>query len=226
MQGTELSQIERESRFVKKFDQFTVEAGESLSSVYNRFSLRINDMSRFKCEKLAIASRAKREAKTHDPLALFANTHANEICDDQEDSLTTAMMLLACGITQRYSTPTNNRLRTSSKTRNQVVVQADRVNIQTEMLVMVVDLEEEQMLLAKKDEAAVILSDERNDFLLANATQMEELEELSVDICMMDGIQKAYSDSKDGPSYDFAFFKVNDGEVKHDNNAHDAQDNV
>nr|GEV17847.1 integrase, catalytic region, zinc finger, CCHC-type, peptidase aspartic, catalytic [Tanacetum cinerariifolium] len=41
--------------------------------------------------------------------------------DGQEDSLTLAMMLLAPAITQHYSTTTNNRLRTSSNTRNQAV---------------------------------------------------------------------------------------------------------
>nr|GEZ60107.1 hypothetical protein [Tanacetum cinerariifolium] len=41
------------------------------------------------------------------------------------------MMLISHAITQRYSTPTNNRLHTSSNTRNQAVVQADRVNIQS-----------------------------------------------------------------------------------------------
>ncbi|GKD17393.1 hypothetical protein Tco_1206551 [Tanacetum coccineum] len=49
----------------------------------------------------------------------------------QEDKLTTAMMLLARGITQRYSTPINNRLRTSSNTRNQAVIQDGRVDIQS-----------------------------------------------------------------------------------------------
>ncbi|GKB26028.1 ribonuclease H-like domain-containing protein [Tanacetum coccineum] len=53
------------------------------------------------------------------------------ICDDQEDSLTTAMMLLARTITQCYSTPTNNRLRTSLSTRNQAIIQADHVDIQS-----------------------------------------------------------------------------------------------
>ncbi|GJY11152.1 integrase, catalytic region, zinc finger, CCHC-type containing protein [Tanacetum coccineum] len=50
--------------------------------------------------------------------------------DAQEDKLTTAMMLLARAITQRYSTPTNNRLRTSSNTRNQDVIQNGCVDIQ------------------------------------------------------------------------------------------------
>ncbi|GJS69588.1 integrase, catalytic region, zinc finger, CCHC-type containing protein [Tanacetum coccineum] len=37
----------------------------------------------------------------------------------------------------------------------------------------------EQMLLAKQDEAGVILTDEQNDFLFADASRMEEIEELS-----------------------------------------------
>ncbi|GJU24308.1 hypothetical protein Tco_1162929 [Tanacetum coccineum] len=40
------------------------------------------------------------------------------------------MMLLERAITQRYSTPTNNRLRTSLNTRNQAVIQDGRVDIQ------------------------------------------------------------------------------------------------
>ncbi|GJU94962.1 retrovirus-related pol polyprotein from transposon TNT 1-94 [Tanacetum coccineum] len=41
------------------------------------------------------------------------------------------MMLLARVISQKFSTPTNNRLRVSSNIRNQVVVQDGRVDIQT-----------------------------------------------------------------------------------------------
>ncbi|GJY98257.1 hypothetical protein Tco_0515167 [Tanacetum coccineum] len=41
------------------------------------------------------------------------------------------MMLLARVITQHYFTPTNNHLRTSSNTRNQVVIQDERVDIQS-----------------------------------------------------------------------------------------------
>nr|GEW23848.1 putative Gag-Pol polyprotein [Tanacetum cinerariifolium] len=51
--------------------------------------------------------------------------------NDPEDPPTSAMMLLARVITQQYSTLTNNRLCSSSNTRNQVVVQANRVNIQS-----------------------------------------------------------------------------------------------
>ncbi|GJZ84685.1 retrovirus-related pol polyprotein from transposon TNT 1-94 [Tanacetum coccineum] len=48
----------------------------------------------------------------------------------QEDKLSTTIMLLARAITQHYSTPTNNRLRTSSNTRNQAVIQDGRMDIQ------------------------------------------------------------------------------------------------
>nr|GEV54608.1 hypothetical protein [Tanacetum cinerariifolium] len=41
------------------------------------------------------------------------------------------MMLLARAITQKFSTPTNNRLRTSSNIRNQAMIQDDQVDIQT-----------------------------------------------------------------------------------------------
>ncbi|GJY28420.1 retrovirus-related pol polyprotein from transposon TNT 1-94 [Tanacetum coccineum] len=41
------------------------------------------------------------------------------------------MMLLARAITQKFSTPTNNRLHTLSNTINQAVIQDGRVNIQT-----------------------------------------------------------------------------------------------
>ncbi|GJR26572.1 hypothetical protein Tco_1102804 [Tanacetum coccineum] len=51
--------------------------------------------------------------------------------DSQEDKLTTAMMLLARAITQKFSTPTNNRLRTSSNTRNQAMILDGKVDIQT-----------------------------------------------------------------------------------------------
>ncbi|GKB02732.1 ACT domain-containing protein ACR8-like protein [Tanacetum coccineum] len=81
------------------------------------------------------ASKAKRAARNHDPLALIAHSNASLLqshaWDSQDDKLTTVMMLLAQAITQKFSTPTNNRLCTSSNTRNQVVIQDGRVDIQT-----------------------------------------------------------------------------------------------
>nr|GEV62675.1 hypothetical protein [Tanacetum cinerariifolium] len=107
-------------------------------------------------EKLVNTSRAKKLEKSHDLLALVAHmslssrntssyyvTHPTSVVDyddeyqqddsqtNSEDPLTSAMLLLAQSITQNFSNPTNNRLRTSSNTRNQAVIQGDRVNDQS-----------------------------------------------------------------------------------------------
>ncbi|GKB78447.1 hypothetical protein Tco_0945342 [Tanacetum coccineum] len=107
MQGTDLSLQERHSRLMNEFDKFSAEAGESLESN----------------EPNVNASRAKRTARNHDPLALVANTYASpsysrpsqsyyvthpplvqdydddyqgEVqSDDPKDKLSTTMMLLA-----------------------------------------------------------------------------------------------------------------------------------
>ncbi|GJZ65169.1 hypothetical protein Tco_0621865 [Tanacetum coccineum] len=63
----------------------------------------------------------------------------------------------------------------------------------------------EQMLLAKQDKAGVILTEEQNDFLFVDALRMEEIEELSANICLMVRIQPADNTSDAGPSYDSAF---------------------
>ncbi|GJU55195.1 integrase, catalytic region, zinc finger, CCHC-type containing protein [Tanacetum coccineum] len=63
----------------------------------------------------------------------------------------------------------------------------------------------EQMLLAKQDEAGVILTDEQKDFLFADASRMEEIKELSANICLMARIQPADQNSDDEPSYESAF---------------------
>ncbi|GJR06165.1 integrase, catalytic region, zinc finger, CCHC-type containing protein [Tanacetum coccineum] len=244
-------------------------------------------------EKLVNVSRAKKLEKSHDPLALVAHmgsssrntssyyvTHPTSVVDyddeyqqddvhtNSEDPLASAMLLLARAITQKFSTPTNNHLRTSSNTRNQAIIQGDMVNIQSrnsgnagrnnrrayvqEEIVEGSNAPNEtgnvqrtlrtsssgntstvqcyncsgkghyarncpkprvrdskyfmeQMLLAKQDEAGVILTDEQNDFLFADASRMEEIEELSANICLMARIQPADNTSDAGPSYDSAF---------------------
>ncbi|GKA98453.1 hypothetical protein Tco_0826390 [Tanacetum coccineum] len=65
------------------------------------------------------------------------------------------------------------------------------------------------MLLAKHDEAGVTLTYEQNDFLVADATRIEEIKELSANICLMARIQPANIDSDVGPSYDSAFLSEN-----------------
>ncbi|GKA22439.1 hypothetical protein Tco_0708401 [Tanacetum coccineum] len=187
---------------------------------------------------------AKKLEKLHDPLVLVAHTgsssrtttpyyvtHPSSMVDyddeyqvdavqnNSKDPLTSAMILLACAITQRLSNPTNNRLHTSSNTINQAIFQGTATNVQCYnysekghyarnfLKPRVRDSKYfmEQMLLAKHDEAGVILTDEQNDFLFADASQMEEIEELSANICLKVRIQPANFDSDEGPSYVSAF---------------------
>ncbi|GJW85030.1 hypothetical protein Tco_0158175, partial [Tanacetum coccineum] len=292
MSGTIQNKVDRETRFTNEFDQFVVEPGEALISVYNCFSQLMNDLERNNMkfptvtfntkflnslqpewlkyvtqvrlakqltvdsfddhfdyhqqfEKLVNASRAKKLEKSHDPLALVAHTglssrqtssyyatHPTSVVDYddeyQQDDVhnNSAMLLLAKAITQNFSNPTNNRLRASSNTKNQAIIQGDRVNIQSmnsgntgrnsrrayvqEEVVEGMNVPKEtgnvqrtlrtpssdntstsgkghyarnypkprvrdskyfmeQILLAKQDEAGVILTDEQNNFLFADA---------------------------------------------------------
>ncbi|GJZ41898.1 hypothetical protein Tco_0588784 [Tanacetum coccineum] len=130
MEGTDLTEVDKETRFNNEFDQFTAEPRESLVSVYNRFLQLMNDLKRNKVElpnqyeKLVIASRAKKLEKTHDPLALVAHISYSSSRSPQPYYVTHPPSM-------RYSTPTNTRLRSPSNTRNQAVMQADKVNIQS-----------------------------------------------------------------------------------------------
>nr|GEZ01300.1 hypothetical protein [Tanacetum cinerariifolium] len=82
----------------------------------------------------------------------------------------------------------------------------------------------EHMLLAKQDEAGVILIDEQNDFLFVDALWMEEIKELSANICLMAMIQPANFDSNEEPSYDSAQEQkdVHSGTVEYDNNVQES----
>ncbi|GJU13745.1 hypothetical protein Tco_1136141 [Tanacetum coccineum] len=206
--------------------------------------------------------KAKKLEKSHDPLALVAHTgsssrtatayyvtHPSSLVDydddyqgdvvqnNSEDLLTSEMILLTRAITHHFFNLKNNRLCTSSNTRNQAIIQGDKVNIQSKnsgndernirqsyvqeeiiegnMLVTYRELfklrlqELQQMFNAttvvRKDEAGVILTDKQNDFHFADASRIEETEELSANICLMARIQPENFDSDEGPSYDSAF---------------------
>ncbi|GJS62026.1 integrase, catalytic region, zinc finger, CCHC-type containing protein [Tanacetum coccineum] len=149
------------------------------------------------------ALRAKNFEKSHDHLALVAHkgssfrttspyyaTHPSSVVDYDDDyqgdavqnnseyPLTSTMILIARAITQCFSNPTNNRLRTSSNTRNQAIVQGHYSRNCLKPRVQDLKYFMEQMLLAKQDEEGVILTDEQNDFLFVDAYRMEEIEEL------------------------------------------------
>nr|GEV94290.1 integrase, catalytic region, zinc finger, CCHC-type, peptidase aspartic, catalytic [Tanacetum cinerariifolium] len=80
-----------------------------------------------------------------------------------------------------------------------------------------------QMLLVKQDEAEVILTDEQNNFLFADASRMEEIEDLSANTCLMARIQPTNQSSDVGPSYNSDFVSevqsssINENEEQIDN---------
>ncbi|GJW34516.1 hypothetical protein Tco_0347282 [Tanacetum coccineum] len=99
-----------------------------------------------------------------------------------------AMWLFAKPLLKNFSNSTTFVFVLRSNYQKSAVVQGDRVNIQAvKFLVML-----------KRG----ILTDEQNDFLFADASRMEEIEELSANICLMARIQPADQNSDDEPSYD------------------------
>ncbi|GJV21798.1 hypothetical protein Tco_1370818 [Tanacetum coccineum] len=174
MRGTIQNKVDRETRFMNEFDQFVAEPGVSLVSVYNRFAQLMNDLEINNMNFPTVTINTK-----------FLNSLQPEWLK----------YLLAKAITQKFSNPTNNRLRASSNTRNQAIIQGDRVNIQSrnsgntgrngrrayvqEEVVEGMNAPKEtgnvQRTLripssgnTSTDEAGVILIDEQNDFLFAS----------------------------------------------------------
>ncbi|GJW61944.1 integrase, catalytic region, zinc finger, CCHC-type containing protein [Tanacetum coccineum] len=184
------------------------------------------------------APRAKKLEKSHDPLALVAHmgsssrtsspyyvTHPFSMVDydddyqgdtfqnNSDDPLISAMILLARAITQNFSNPTNNHRCTSSNTKNQAIIQGDRNdagNIQRTLRTV----SSGTVANVQCYNCRVILTDEKNDFLFADASRMEEIEELSPKICLMARIQPSNIDSDAGPSFDSVFLSEADGKAK------------
>ncbi|GKC03096.1 hypothetical protein Tco_0994706 [Tanacetum coccineum] len=152
-------------------------------------------------EGIVNAFRAKRVAKTHDPLDLVPNTYESHYARD-----------------------------------------CLKPRVQDSKYFL------EQMLLAKKDKAGIILINENNDFLLANASEIEEFEYLSATVnnpCTsfmnplyaQSGHEQTYHGQPEiiKPTirndrinrniiFDDPNVEVDDGNVKHDKNAHGQKD--
>ncbi|GKA99089.1 integrase, catalytic region, zinc finger, CCHC-type containing protein [Tanacetum coccineum] len=111
MQGTELSQF----RLTNEFDKFSV---KPFANTYDNPSYSRSSQSYY----------VTHPSLVHD----YDDDYQGDVQgNDQEDKLSTTMMLLAQEITQHFSTSTNNRLCNSSNTKNQAVIQDGRVDIQS-----------------------------------------------------------------------------------------------
>nr|GEV16251.1 hypothetical protein [Tanacetum cinerariifolium] len=124
--------------------------------------------------------------------------------DSQEDKLTTAMMLLARAITQKFSTLPIIKPRVCD-----------------------VKYFREQMLLAMKDEARSNLNNEENDFMLDTSYCKETMEELTVAIMLMARIQPADGNSETVPSNDAkAVSEVNASSKVHEQMHHEKRKTI
>nr|GEX09949.1 hypothetical protein [Tanacetum cinerariifolium] len=143
MFGSDVTNHVRHSRLMDEFDKFTAKEGESLESVYERLTALVNIMDRNNVHPILVSINnkflnrlqpkwSKYVTMVHHNLTGETVSYDMELQgDSQEDKIKTSMMLLARSITQKFSTLTNNRLRISSNTRNQAVIQDGRVDIQT-----------------------------------------------------------------------------------------------
>ncbi|GJV65272.1 hypothetical protein Tco_1476100 [Tanacetum coccineum] len=130
---------------------FTSTDGESIESYYHRFSKLMNNFKRNKHFPEKITTdytqlydflkynqkevddlRAERLAKTHDPLALMANSnnpfnypvfHQDQPSSNPTTAMNMALVLMAKAFKLNYSTPTNNNQRISSNPRNRQIAQ-------------------------------------------------------------------------------------------------------
>ncbi|GJS41394.1 retrovirus-related pol polyprotein from transposon TNT 1-94 [Tanacetum coccineum] len=166
-------------------------------------------------EKLVNASRAKKLEKSHDPLALQDDVH-NNYEDPIVSSINSRRAYVQEEVVEGMNAPkeTTNVQRTlrTPSSGNTSTVQCYNCSgkghyARNYPKPKVCDSQYfmEQMLLAKQDEAGVILTNEQNDFLFADASRMEEIKELSANICLMARIQPTDHTSDDGPSYESVF---------------------
>ncbi|GJR06829.1 hypothetical protein Tco_0529813 [Tanacetum coccineum] len=134
---------------------------------------------------------AKKLEKSHDPLALVAHTgsssrttlpyyvtHPSSVVDYDDDYQGDAVQ-------NKSEDPLLNSGNDGRNTRRSYV--------------------QEEVIEVRKDEAGITLTDEHNDFLFADATRMEEIEELRANMCLMAKIQPTNINFDVGPSYDSAF---------------------
>ncbi|GJT01079.1 integrase, catalytic region, zinc finger, CCHC-type containing protein [Tanacetum coccineum] len=230
MRGTIQNQVDRETHFTNEFDQFVVEPMEALVSVYNRFAQLMNDLEINNMHFLIVTINIKflnslqPEWLKYVTQVRLAKSLTVDTFDDLFDYLqnsgntgrNTRRAYVQEEVVERSNTQneTGNVQRTlqTSSSRNTSTVQCyncsgkghyarndPKPRVRDSKYFM------KQMLLAKQDEAGVLLTDKHNDFLFADASRMEEIEELSANICLMARIQPANKTSDARPSYDSAF---------------------
>ncbi|GJU04587.1 retrovirus-related pol polyprotein from transposon TNT 1-94 [Tanacetum coccineum] len=202
-----------------------------------------------------INDKAKKLEKSHDPLALVANTGSSsrqtssyyvtrptsvvdyddeyqqdDVHNNSEDPLVSAMLLLAKAITQNFSNLTNNRIWHTGRNGRRAYVQEEVVegmnapketgNVQRTLRIPSSGNTSTVQCYncSEKGHYARNCPKPRNDFLFADALRMEEIEELSANICLMARIQPA---GHTNIKFDSFKGNVNSGSVEKDTHVPD-----
>nr|GEW24929.1 hypothetical protein [Tanacetum cinerariifolium] len=153
MQGTSLTEQEKECKLYDEFDKFAYKKGETLCGFYLRFFLLLNDMNIYNMKleqfqvntkflntlppersKFVIDVKLVRDFYTTNVDQLHAylgqhEFHANEKGDDSIDAINHMMLFLTAVVTSRYP-PTNNQLRNSSNPQQQATINNGIVTVQ------------------------------------------------------------------------------------------------
>ncbi|GJT47071.1 hypothetical protein Tco_0955786 [Tanacetum coccineum] len=151
MKGSDIGIQEKKAKLFNEWERFTSTNGESIESYYHCFSKLMNDFKRNKHFPEKIATdytqlydflkynqkevddlRAERLAKTHDPLALMANSnnpfnypvfHQDQPLSNPTTAMNMTLVLMAKAFKLNYLTPTNNNQRISSNPCNRQIAQ-------------------------------------------------------------------------------------------------------
>ncbi|GJT16171.1 hypothetical protein Tco_0874877 [Tanacetum coccineum] len=166
MFGSDVTSYVRHLRLINEFDKFAAKEGESLESVYERLTTLVNIMD---CNNVR-------------PIPVSINTKFLNCLQPEWSKY----------VTMKFSTPTNNRLRTSSNTRNQVVIQDGRVDIQTKNAGYGGNGNRNA---GRQNKNQAFNAGTGND-------ENETLEELTAAIIMMARIQPVDENAESEPSYD------------------------
>ncbi|GJY80216.1 retrovirus-related pol polyprotein from transposon TNT 1-94 [Tanacetum coccineum] len=126
MYGSDVANHIRHSRLIDEFDKFTTKEGELLESVYERLTTLVNIMDHNNVCPILVSINTnflnflQPERLSRGVTRGFSRREAYNFND-----------VISSSNHQKFSTPTNDRLRTSSNTRNKAVNQDGRVDIQT-----------------------------------------------------------------------------------------------
>ncbi|GJS53656.1 copia protein [Tanacetum coccineum] len=231
MHGSDIFDNVRHSRLMDEFDKFAAKEGESLEYVYERLMTLVNIMDPGKAVSYdelydslvqfkphVLASRAKKAAKNHDPLARIAHSNASSSHPHAYLSYSPQSYYVTHPPSVvDYDDEYQGMDELTYKPRMQAMVEMltrmwDEIGIKCLMQEMecyncnekghyacdcqkpkVCDAKyfREQLLLVMKDEAGSHLSNKENDFMLDNAYGEEFLDELTASVMLMARLQPA-----------------------------------